>query len=639
MSCLLNESQRRSLRVKVASDLHESAKNTDPFDVKDYIVKVYSEIKGITNNEPLSLDATILVPVLASQIIAVDAELKATMRTKGLTLGQLDDLEVSFNNVDNVREYLGLTESPAPMLQAVQEQIEKPVEQVTEVLPESKSTNVAFRSFNKKTPTPIEIRNLNIQQIVDGSLRDQIASDGIADSSEMKYPGLEGGIFLAIVSDKQGYGGLTMIMVDKAGMAIKFNDDGSIGPDGKNAFYNVLSDPLTDDAGNIITTRDEFNKRLAEKNITGKGQGVYTTLFELVQEQVKASLDSKNPTNKKLDLEEYAAARKEAVAEVNKQYALLRKMRDYLNTNPGSFIKSVINNSSKGFVFHNAWKPTALSNITFSNGFTPIMTKLEGSGYKKGVVYFNYPGIDETLVANGDNFINKPQVLNTILSLFTEDLHTNIAGNVVPMDAAQRSALLDQFLYTSDVKFLAADTGGGVKKWINSDGSYSIMVGDQKYKIKFDASPESKAMQQKAADAIKAHLTKPFIQADPNGYPIDKTLNTISTVKEAQSQGATLVFELSKATPGSIYAQQRGLDQRGNPAYDYFRVYFPVINAYNPAINAKYQAVTFEQADGKMIAKTEDKSYNEFMINNFLTTARAEAGKIKQENPYWKSVV
>ena len=125
MSCLLNQEMRDGLFVMVASDLFTKAKGDEPLDLDAYIREVYNFAKiSSQGNEALALDAAMLVPGFVDQTLANRPKLEEHFEkfNEDIRMEVLAKKK-AFRSIDKVREVLGLTESPAEIIDAVEQDI------------------------------------------------------------------------------------------------------------------------------------------------------------------------------------------------------------------------------------------------------------------------------------------------------------------------------------------------------------------------------------------------------------------------------------------------------------------------------------------------------------------------------------
>lgn len=659
MSCLLDNDSRRALRVQIATDFIENIKSDEPFEILPYVKSIYEFFKAATEDEALALDAARLVPTLALQIINNDSDIKAGLRKKDRTIGsKLDELELVYEeNIEQLREDVGAAEVATETIVEVQKDIdiakaerESQQEQEEKLNEQYITPYGAFRSFglevknfdNPNAPGYMEVdpkmaHLFNVMRAINDKLQEQIRTNGINDSSEMTYPGVNGGLFLQIVAAP--YGELKMTIVDKEGAPVKFiNGTTDVSPEGTEISYNVASDPLRNASGDIITDEKEFKAAL--NNVDPKAKGRYLGAFNNVQQAIKAQT-------------EWTKSEATATKIVKDQFALQKQMRDYLQGNEGRYVTATINGASKGVVNQNIWTYTDLNTIDFkSTPFRPVIETKEqtaGSLYNQGTTLFKYDGIDKPITAIAKSFVEREGLLDTVVQLLTGDVFKEIAGKKQRLEIHERNELVEQYLFTSDVKFLSNATGGNARNYIDSKRRMKLKIGEKEYLIRFESNneveaEENKKMQEEAAVTLKQLLSTPYIKATEQGYG-DPDLNSKEKLKDAQTQGAKLVYaeenesfdeavKAGKITPGSIFVVMRPNKKGGTDVKDAFRVYYPRLNANNKNLNTQYQDVSFKEVDGKTVVQTKGKPYNQYILDNFATPAATVNGKIRTVNTF-----
>ena len=662
MSCLLDNESRRALRVQIATDFIENIKSDKPFEILPYVKSIYEFFKTATEDEALALDAARLVPTLALQIIHSDSEIKEGLREKddeiGATLDKLD--RVYKKNIEQLREDVGAADVAAETVIETQKDIDNVVaereaqkEQEEKLNEQFVTPYGAWRSFglevknfeNPNAPGYMEVdpkmaHLFNVMRAVNDKLQEQIRTNGINDSSEMTYPGVDGGVFLQVTAAP--YGELKMTLVDKDGAPIKFADGTTdVSPEGKVITYNVASDPLRNASGDIITDEKEFKDALKEAlKKDSKAAGRLVGAFNNVQQAIKAQTE----WTKSVEL---------ATKIVKDQFALQKQMRDYLQAGEGRYVTATINGASKGVVNQNIWKYTDLNDVDFkSSPFRPVVVTTEqtaGSLYNQGTILFKYDGIEKPITAIAKSFVERQDLLSTVVQLFTGDVFKEIGGKRERLEIQERNELIEQYLFTSDVKFLSNAVGGNARNYIDSKRRMKLKIGEKEYLIRFESTneveaEENKKMQEEAAAALTQLLSTPFIKATEQGYG-DPDLNSKEKLKDAQTQGANIVYaaenesfdeavKAGKITPGSIFVVMRPNKKGGTDVKDAFRVYYPKLNANNKNLNTQYQDVSFKETDGKTVVQTKSKPYNQYLLNNFATPAATVNGKIRTVNTF-----
>lgn len=673
MSCLLSEEMQDGLFVMIASDMYAKTGKDTPVVINDYVNEVYEFVKKASDNEALAVDAARLVPTMLDKIIVTRPELGDLLEKHN------DDIRIDIirkikdfkKGIEQVREHLGLNKPVTEDFGSAAEELEeKRKEPAAEIITEEKVDynplpDGAFRTIgpefiNYKDPDkanylelkPEEIHNFNVQREIAKELSSQIDKDDITNSSQLKYPGVNGGaIFLKITPDNKGYRGLTSTLVDSYGEVIKFDNTGKVIDEGSPVEYRIATDPATNSKGELIIDPVELKKHLAETNANGNATAIAYELLNNINKQITDQVAAR--TKGELDADAKEALRQTVIKEINARYASLKKIRTYLHDNPNAFVKSVINGNYKGFVVYHIWKQTPLSAITGVGEFT-METKIQtaGSDTKVGITYFDVPGVDKPVVAIPKNIAENPEMVEKLVSLFTGNIFTDETGTS-PLSIGKRVELIEQFLFTKDIKFMSNDTGGKGKNWLTSKGFYTVQIGPDKFDIKFDDSENTK----KIVQLIRAKLSDPILltTVSAKGAIVSADDKTVTEIKELAKQGAEVFrgeqgqsFEeaLAKrnaeakltgvsAKPINFFGHARGFDKRGNPIYTYYKVQYPKFQSKESLLNKPYTDFTVTTENGVSVINEEKKPYNDYIKNNFTTSAFvSEDGTIKFINPY-----
>ena len=637
MSCLISREKQDSLRDAIAGTIYKRAKEGIPLDLAAYVKEIYDFALLKSKKELYALDAARLVPLFVFQILALKPEIlkeikKNTPRIEYDVLELKDLFEV---DLTNVRDFLGLKRNANFMPNVIQN-INAESKRADEVKKSDYSqveyTDFPvgpFMTFGTKTLGANGENSLEykVQRALDKSFKEQIKNNGIDNSSQMSYPGLIGGIY-AKVQMEHKYNTMYFKLVDQNGSPIKFNNDGEISATGTSPSYKVATLPLTNSKGQVITDEAEFeNALLKEKSKPVPNLYVSAPqVFKNIQKQIKNIIKQNNPDHELLTPEEKNKAFIIASKEVNDEYQAYLAMNKYLDKNPDSSVITVLNGSNPGFVEENVWKRTPLSSVNFQNSKISITleTKLQpaGSNFKVGNIYFKYPGVDKPLVAVGASFVEKPEILNKIIALYTEPLFQNDKA----LEPDERLKYISQFMspLNQGINFgfnYVKDAEGVItteKNWFNSDKSLTIQVGTDRYKIKYDNSPESKKLQQNAAEAIRKKLTSGYIvQEGTEENPIqnneDREYLGGKGWEESVKMGAVVIDDITKATPNSIL-----LKKNADGKDLYFKVHFPGLNAENGLVNGPYQQIAITRSGEKPELKTRDGQYNDYITDNFF---------------------
>ena len=643
---------RGLIRIAITASFNE-ADPTKPFDFVTFIKSFYEQAKTALKDDLLAYDMARLMPELATQVLTTDAatkpladgkSLRDKMRSAGVTLGTLDDLIVRYENAAEVNKDLGLNLDPNTAIEAAEEvaneqkpvEIEiKPAEESVKEVIENPFKTIAFGAFfsfgpelvqwedpNKPgymQPRPGQETNYATLRYIDAVMRRQIDAKGIQDSGEMELPGI-GKVFLKIMHTvelsqafKKNFpkeyfnaGDLIAVLVDENGREIMFSKEGKPDQTGLPVFFRPYATIARNQDGTVATTQEEFNNYF--KRTGQKAHGGFTGSFNSIKQKVKNIAAEKRKANP--DLTEVEAT-EQATKELQDDFSTFFKMSDYLVKTPGSSVQGVITGAAQGFIVHNEYMPTPLSEAYASGTFFPFVQDTQ--------TMVTYPGVDEPIAVTNPSFRTKPTLLQTVLSLFTDDLFVvNRSGAIERMSVFERDRLIKQFILKySKVQFMAKKDKEGTLVFENNDGSYDININGKPYRIKFDGSSEAAQMQKETREELEKFLKTPskgtqYSSGFKSETEVQKTLAT--------HLGANIVTDLADAKEGSILKE----------GDKYYKVEWPSLLAVGDLINKPFDKPTISP---DKVVTTEEQDYNEFLRENWETSAVVVNGAIKKLNP------
>ena len=648
MSCLLNQEMRDGLFTMVASDLFTKAKNGEALDLDQYIATVYEFAKTASGgNTALALDAAMLVPGFIDTTLANRPKLETFFESKN------EDVRVevlakkkAFRDINKVREHLGLTESPAVGIDELKKSIEapkppaEPKDTTEEDLQAFKTLPLgAFYTYgsevknfenianpNYMVTDPEQVVNFAGMRTVREALNAQIAAKGIADSSQMELEGV-GPVFFKIYPAKEANkivgrryedpGDMIAIIVDSKGKPIKFTGDGKVSDAGKPTWYKLYSQvPFkTDVKGNKILNlnKDEFIKfatanadpkvdeRIRQANAFYFHKALMSKLDQLTEGYKENGMNAKDAIN-------------QAMADLTADFITFEQMREYVVK--GNAVTSVITGASKGFVVQNQYQSSRLDAVDFSQGFKPTQVKKQevDATYEEGVPYFNYPGVDQKVVIKKPALVERPEIMDTIISLFTEPL----TKDGLPLSTQERNRLIEQFMFGkySQVQFVPDKNTGS---FVHADGSSRIIVNGVRFSIKYDEA--SAADRAKAAEAIKTFLST------------GRTENVLVFKNKKEFDEASKKYGVQAVTS----LTDPGINSKSVLLKDgkYYKVNMPYLELAGEKLNNVYEQPTISKgADGTSTVTLKEIPYNDFVKSTFETNATVQAdGKIRPINP------
>lgn len=120
----LTADHRRLIRIAVSAAFHE-ADPTKPFNFIEFVKNMYEEAKTNLNDDFLAFCIARIMPILAIQVLSSDAakepladgkSLKDKMYNLGITIGNLELLEIRYDDIAEVQKDLGFKVIPKKMV-------------------------------------------------------------------------------------------------------------------------------------------------------------------------------------------------------------------------------------------------------------------------------------------------------------------------------------------------------------------------------------------------------------------------------------------------------------------------------------------------------------------------------------------
>lgn len=638
MSCLSNKEVKDALTGLISNHLYTRSKAGTKIELEPYIREIYDFIKQSSGDELTAITGARMVPTLINLITTYKPQLAAELKKSSPALRR-DAFELSElfeESVDNVVSRLGLTPPTAESLEATEKGLEEAKEQTivdTKVLfdnglpltdaglGEIRSVGSEVKQYKDPTapdflqPTPKQQRNFAVMRILNENLTKQIQSKGISSSVEMEYPGVDGGVYVRIMNANHVHdtyvesqatlthdpgsskGELVAILTDKTGRALRFDEAGTVTPEGKIAYYLLKSDPT----------------RL-QRPITAKD----------IEKEINDELRARRTKGANLSAEQYNNLRNEIAKELLARHELFRKLRQDLIAHPNEARYAAITGMSNGIVNYNTYKLTPLSKINWQGQFNPVPVTKEQtaeSGLEQGQSYFDYPGVTEHIYVIAPRLADRPDLVRTLLSLYTDPLSIEEFGNLRPITNQERKDLIEQYITDKKVN---------IQFYINKDGSYKLRVNGIEYLIK-----ATEGLSEATAIELRNAITRELTRGNLAPEFANKNL-TEKNVQVARNLGAKVIYDVTKVQesgPGTIYAEPIGTTGR----FKYYNTIFQSLNVSAPLLNAPdtFRNVSIEERGGQKIAVLKNMSYKDFLKDNFFTTAVPSSdGIIRQINPY-----
>lgn len=437
MFCAISEDQQLRFLRKVTGEISAAQKAGKPFDVDQYIVDVYEEIRTKTGDAVKAYTYAAYIPKNIISIVAESSDIRKYFKGK---MDGVADLADQFEDYENVRLHIsgivGVQEAqpveapPADYIepdiestaseQPVLEQanaapsveagaaVEEQIAQSKQFTPLGRSnlTTVGFE-FTKqgeKDMNPVSVGSFAFIRQYDAAREDGVQTDPQMQKVRLKVVTAKS-IFDELSESDRAYeassetsGVKVIATID--GQPIRVNSDGIISEEGVIPQWNITKPILTN--------------------------GVYSRQNETPAEEIAA---------------EFGLSLEEVVRQRQKEYSILDKLRNAILADPSKDIYLDITSASTGFINRNYREPSSLSNIDFGKLGTRFTPFVKTTGPNKGYAYF-------TLATSNIEFnIDRPPVSEVI---DVRTLAKYMADVNVPLEV--RREIVDSIVYMKDFK-------------------------------------------------------------------------------------------------------------------------------------------------------------------------------------------
>jgi hypothetical protein len=664
MSCLINKEQRRALRVKLAADILAALKTPNkPFNLEDYIQQLHDSVKKATDNDQLALDAAVLVPTLALQILATDQQLRKDLKDIGITFTQLEELEERYSDVEFAKRKLVVVDNPVAVMAAAQKIANTKAPETSSAFGEEDTTNdfapapgIALQTYalgvlstDPNSPDYLLSSRPDLEQF-QKDLISEINLKGLNSSIDISdFQGITGGVYVRLMTKYNAYelykealalrksdfnnagpekkiyastkDEVLLILTDRSGNPIKIDVNGKVSKDGTIAYFEALSEPTRNAKGNVITKEEELAKyikdsKAAGKRYTDKQEERLHTMRVTAQKSMYAMLDSLPEPDSSLSEKEAAQFKKAQIEYVEKHinglYNGLNNIRKYLSSGVAPYLVAGITGSKNGFINNDEFNPTLINDVSFPQNFpfSPQVIMDEqasDSYYTKGASVFSYPNLDTPLRIIYPALVNKPEVVDTVVDLFTKPLYIEEAGDIIPLDVNARKKYLRQYISTAltNINFTHEN---------KEKNTASININGKNFTFN-TTQPAPKEL----VEAIRTALTKPFVfySEQYEGEPATKILQKIVDEEKARSNDPNFVItDLADAKPGRILKIK--IVKGDSDSTYYTRIHYPIMTISKDVLNSdKFLVPSFTEKDGKTFLSHKEMSYKKFIKENF----------------------
>jgi hypothetical protein len=653
MICVLTTEQQRKFRKKVAKNLLDITEQNTPFSVKEYATSVYNRVLEKTQNSDLALTYAALAPLYIDQIASADRNVKMALMDKNVSFDEIARMVRDFGNeetgLEAVKTTLGIAANIVGdvrnMNESLQQQTQEPPVQAPPVTPSVSAnqpvpdpdlrTSSSKKQFNAAKPTIMATRtqeaisdkkgdpNYNVPNPVlvpfFKTIRDVLTKlfSPVVDRDANKIeivPGMPG-VKLRLMPINQidrskvlsrdlqpaeankpsNYDSNepVLVLTDKYGQPIFFNDNGEYDPNGTPRYYyfRQLYSGNFDAQGNLQPYRA----------VTPGTADDYSRIDALARQK--------------------RISKEEARAQIIKDLELVQKLRKALKDNPDEMLLMDITGGSMGYADWDFNTFTRLSSIDFAGENIRFESaKTEGGVVDLGRVVFTtkqLPGLKIEL--ERPVIKDSPNMVDLLANLMTQDLvEKNSVGDTVKVSVQKRIDYINQYFMTRQE---------GLDVYSNEDGSFTVkLMGNVIYQslptlyknqqgdfVNREVAPtaqelaENELMGQTARTEIKNYLSNLQVQAKP----LDS--NSVTDFQKRKAISGTNFYDpqtRSKFTkPGDIfYNTATGL---------YYSVQYPKGNVKADLLNRNFSDLSIAREGDRFMVNQTEKPYNDYIKENF----------------------
>lgn len=678
MICALSENQQRALRKKVYKDLVTALQTDTPFTVKGYINSVYTQVLNKSNNSDLGLAYAALVPRYIDQLKSIDDDIRRGLRSKGVNTDiditdNIDKFEDQESGLNNIREYLGLTQDIAQEVRELNQSSEAEAEQqeekkevvetkeVKEVTPppaanftyqrsEKEFTAVqptalsdrdqeALEWKNKKSPdynkpNPAVAFYYKIKRMI---LNKIFKPEANQSSRNISINALTGtGVYLRLMpitkldrskirakdleSQERGKPSNwdnnepVLVLTDEDGSPITLNDNGEFDVNGKPAYYY-------------------FRQIYPPQLRNGKVDLYKATGQETVDDYDRADALARQK----------GISKEEAVEQIRKELQMVYDFRQALKNNPDLVLRSEITGGSFGYPAKDFNINTVIKDIKTDSAFVfqvePITDPIRG--VTEGFTYFTTNETGTRLLQ-----VERPTarsisgMVDKIIDLMFKDILIPQGNKLVPITAQERYDFIQPYFMTrgESLDFIPEENGSykikiaGVVVYQSLPTHKKDAAGNR---VKIEAfSPEVLAAQKEKAEAAKAILQEYFEKPIPSqkgkASPHPNSVVVSGTDINDPSVSGRLADALRSGK--RAYFHNTRLSEKA-----YFSVDFPKLNVASAFLNTDFKDISIEEREGKSVANITVRSYNRFHIvpRFFINYPINSDGRLTNLNAYF----
>jgi exodeoxyribonuclease-5 len=448
INCTLTPDQIRVFRVKIAGDLLDIINDLQgSFTLDSYIKGIYAAVEKATSNKNLATEYAKIAPIMIAQLMIKPDVI--SIRKKGLSGDKVLDLIEEFSDpekgLDATVKYLGLNEPEQDIDEIISEiNLNEQREQLKGQI--SKTGSVFVR------PRPVNPFATTINTLLDPEnpsagedpvlayytdFLKMLVAKGIAideGKTGIDYPGVDGGIHLALVSidripEGQRYSQpvnrnpYAFVITDAKGNLLYFNENYEVSNTGRVIYYGSRPIPTKLDTGKYDWSKNKYTQ--SPQEISDNSEGA-----------ISVAQAEKLLTN---------------------QFNGLEKSYAYLDQNPGNSIIYSITGASLGVNVESGTRRLKVKDADF--GKAPLSLYRDDTD-KKSPAKIKV-GASEKSVAVYTKGISTGDV-EKLVKLLTEDIFVKRGKKRVALSQQDKYTLLNSFL------------GGQSKKGLTIEYDYDV---------------------------------------------------------------------------------------------------------------------------------------------------------------------
>lgn len=677
MICALSENQQRALRKKVFKDLVTALQTDAPFTVKGYINSVYTQVLNRSNNSDLGLAYAALVPRYIDQLKSIDDDIRRGLRSKGVNTDtditdNIDKFEDQESGLNNIREYLGLTQDIAQEVRELNQSSEAEAEQQ-----EEKKEVVETKEEKEVTPPPAANFTYQRSKKEFSAVQPTVLSD--RDQEALEWENKKSPDYNKPDPAKAFYYKIKRMILDKIFKPEANQSSRNISINalmGTGVYLRLMpitkldrskvrakdlapyergkpsnwdnNEPvlvLTDEYGSPITLNDN-----GEFDINGKP--AYYYFRQIYPPQIRNGKVDLYKATRPGTVDDYDRAdslarqkgisKEEAIEQIRKELQMAYDFRQALKDNPDLMLRSEITGGSFGYPAMDFNINTTIKDIKTDTAFV-FQVEPMNDPIRDVTGGFTYFTTNETgtrlLQVERPTVRSIPGMVDKIVDLIFKDILIPQGNKLVPITAQERHDFIQPYFMSrgENLDFISEENGSykikiaGVVVY-QSLPTHKKDAAGNRVKIE-EFSSEVLVAQKAKADAAKAILREYFEKPIPSQkgkaspHPNAVVVNGTDINDPSVSQALANALRSGKRA----YFHNTKLSENA-----YFSVDFPKLNVTSAFLNTDFKDISIEERDGKSIANIAVRSYNRFHIvpHFFINYPINSDGRLTNLNAY-----